>query len=167
MRKEHIGVKRPAGSNRAPTSQKRPGFIMQDSSNGIVGSLPSPSVHRRFVYVTTRGRPYCSACASCQCAHGVWADLGDRVLDIVCEHITQYQVGHMCGGRRSLGTQDNNVYVPAVPHTGYARRGYGVIIQLGRHRQGVSPWWMVNAARLRWTLSPLRNVSFDSKSCTV
>ena len=73
----------------------------------------------------------------------------------------------MCGGRRSLCTQDNNVYVPAVPHTGYARRGYSVIIQLGRHRQGVSPLWMWNSARLRWTLSPLRNVSFDSKSCTV
>ena len=133
----------------------------------MVGSLPSPSVHRRFGHVTTRGRPYCSACASRQCAYVVQGDLGDRVLDVVCEHITQYQIGHTCGGKRFLGTQDNNVYVPAVPHTGYARRGYVIIIQLGRHRQGVSPLWMWNSARLRWTLSPLRNVSFDSSNFTV
>src|SRR6266704_6221232 len=88
--------------------------------------------------------------------HVVEGDLGEMPLYVVCEHIAQDQIGHTCGGKRFLCTQHNNVDVPDAPHTGYALRGDGVIIiQLGSHRQWVSPVFMVNSALLRWTLSPV------------
>src|SRR5919109_3741745 len=89
-------------------------------------------------------------------------------LYMVCEHIAQYHIGHTFGGKRFLCTQHDNVYFPDAPHTDYAFRGDGVIIiKLESHRQWVSPVLMVNSATLRWTLSPLRKASFDSKSLTV
>src|SRR5262245_39698500 len=89
-------------------------------------------------------------------------------LYVVCEHITQYQIGHTFRGKYFLCTQHNNMYLPDAPHTGYALRGYGVLIlQLGSHRQWVSSLWMRNSATLRWTVSPLRKASLDSSSFTV
>src|SRR5215467_708702 len=36
----------------------------------------------------------------CSCAHVVEGDLGEMPLNIVCEHIAQYQIGHLFGGKR-------------------------------------------------------------------
>src|SRR5439155_23862350 len=128
-----------------------------------------PSLHPQALWtlnVPTTPRWHVYVC--CSCAHVVEGDLGEMPFYVVCEHIAQYQIGHTCGGQRSLCIQHNNVYVPDAPHTDYSLRGDGVIIiQLGRHRQGVSPLWMWNSATLRWTVSPLRKASFDSNSFTI